>query len=176
MGRTHPNVLKLRKQKRQGRRAYLTSKYSIISVPRSVGNEALAQWPDAARPLFDYASHMKGDNRFFDPFLKAVLPNVEYCLTEAKEEEALYNLVCSEDCVDFFTVKDAPIQNYRLSLIFNRKKTVLFFIKADYSIKVVEKSKQYGSQERAMFDLQHNRISWHYVLPLHSLHIVLPSK
>jgi hypothetical protein len=177
MGRIHPNVLKLRKQKRRnGRRAYLTSKFSSIHVPRAVGKDALAQWPEAARPMLSYSDHMKGDNRFFDPFLKAVLPSVEYCLAKAEEEQALHDLIVTEECVDFFTVRDAPVQQYRLTIIFNRKKTVLYFIKADFLNKVVEKSKQYGSQERAMFDLQHNRVSWHYVLPLTSLHTVLPTK
>lgn len=176
MGRIHPNVLKLRKQKRQGRRAYLTTKYSSIHVPRAVGKDALAQWPEQAQALFDYKSHLKGDNRFFDPFLKAVLPNVEYCLAKAEEEAKLYGFIAEEECIDFHTLRDAPIQQYRLSIIFNRKKTVCFFIKADYVNKVVEKSKRYGSYERAMFDFHHNRISWHYVLPLESLTVVLPSR
>lgn len=173
MGRIHPNVLKLRKQKRNSsRRAYLTTKFSIIHVPRTLGMSGI---PEDARPMFSYADHLKGNNALFEPFLKAVLPSVAFCL-EPTEEQKLIELIQHEEVVDFFTVRDAPIQHYRLSLVFNRKKTVLFFVKVDFANKIVEKSKQYGSYDRAMFDLQHNRISYHHVLPLHSLHLVLPNR
>ena len=173
MARTHPNVLKLRKQIRnKGRRAYLTSKYSIIHVPRSVGQDALmSSFPEHAHALFKYGERVGGGMGL----LKDILPNVEYTL-EKTEQQKLLELIESEEVVSFVVLKEAKIQQYKLIMVFNPKRTVVYFVKADFLNKVVERSKQYGSQERAMFDFQHNRISWHYVLPLTSLHLVLPTK
>lgn len=173
MGRIHPNVLKARKQKRNnGRRAYLTNKFSIIHVPRAIGQEALqTSFPEHAQALFKYGDRVAGEM----DLLKEIMPAVEWTIS-GSEADKMLDLIQSEEVVDFVKIKDAPIQQYKLCLIFNRRKTVLFFVKADFFNKIVEKSKQYGSLERAMFDFHHNRISYHDVLPLHSLHLVLPNR
>lgn len=202
MGRTHPNVLKARKQRRMGRRAYLTSQYSLIHVPRSIGKSDI---PEDAQPLFDYRSRGKS---VYDPWLEAIFPGVKpkpsdwnaesvekftkpdgtaipvnagerngrkFALERA-EQERLLEFVEHEDVCDFHTVKDSPLQSKRLTIVFNRKKTCVYFIQIDYHAQEVRRSKTYGSYERALFDAEHNRISWHHFLVLESLTLVLPRR
>lgn len=176
MGRTHPNVLKVRKQKRKGRRAYLTSVYSLIQVPRSVGVSGI---PENAKALFAYRERGKG---FYDGWLETIFPGRKSTSIERKyaieraEQERLLAFCDQEDVCDFHTVRDYPLQNKRLTIVFNRKKDLVYFIEVRYFEQTVYKSKQYGSYDRAMFDFEHKRISWHESLHLESLTLVLPRR
>lgn len=180
MARTHPNVLKARKQRREGRRAYLTSVYSLIHVPRSVGK---AHVPEDAQALFAYRDRGLS---VYDPWLEAIFPGVKnpqpskerkFSLDRA-EQERLLELVEHEDVCDFHTVLDSPLQQKRLTIVFNRKKTYVFLIEVDYLQKLVRRSKPYGGYDRALWDAQNrrHRIDWREELTLESLTLVLPRR
>lgn len=204
MGRKHPNVLKLQRQSRQGRRAYLTSKYSLISVPRTIGVSGV---PESLIPLFrrTYSSWTEDD-----AFLNAIFPGVKtpdsmwssegltkytdkdgnpiaenvgekngrkFCLSRA-DEEKLLDLVEDQEVCDFFTLPVGRLMGFRLSLVYNRQKTRLYFIEVHFREEggYAKKSKVYSDQTRAMFDFEHHRISWMEFLPLESLSVVLPRR
>lgn len=207
MARLHPNVLKSRKQRREkGRRAYLTSQYSLISVPRSVGTSGI---PEDAKALFDYRS--RGKTSAYDPFLDAIFPGVTPKASEWKsinlhkyldvdgnpiidtaisphngrkftlersEEEKLIALIEDPDVCDYVTLRTSILQKKRMTFVFNRKHDRCFFIEITYdeSNSFCMKSKVYGSKERAMFDFEHHRISWMEFLELSSLALVLPRR
>lgn len=179
MGRLHPNVLKVRKQKRQGRRAYLTSVYSLIKVPRSVGK---ADIPENARAMFDYRA--RGNTVSYDPWLDAIFPGVKQQGKERKfalelaEEQRLIGMVEDPDVCDYITLKTSDLQQKRLTFVFNRAHTRCFFIEVTYADanSFAMKSKVYGSKDRAMFDFEHKRISWMEFIELSTLSLVLPRR
>lgn len=178
MARRHPNVLKVSKQRRQGRRAYLTSVYSLIKVPRSIDT---ANIPEDARALFSYRDR---GNSYYDPYLNAIFPGVQRTSIERKfsidrmEEEKLIALLEHPDVCDYVTLRAGGITKTRLTFVFNRGCTSCFFLEVCYhpGNSYVMKSKLYGSRERAMFDLDHKRITWLEHLPLTSLSLVLPRR
>lgn len=163
MARLHPNVLKVRKQKRLGgRRAYLTSQYSLISVPRRVG---ISDIPEDAVGLFNYRG--RGSEPGYDPFLDAIFPGVTPKASEWKsvnldkkyldadgnpivdtaisphngrkftlersEEEKLIALIEDPDVCDYVTLRTSVIQKKRMTFVFNRKHDRCFFIEITYS-------------------------------------------
>lgn len=206
MGRLHPNVLKVRKQKRQGRRAYLTSVYSLIKVPRSVGKSDI---PESSRAMFDYRA--RGNTSAYDPFLDAIFPGVtprasgwkssfpskyldkdtgevileredehngrKFAL-ELAEQQRLVALLEDPDVCDYVTLKTSDLQQKRLTFVFNRQHTRCFFIEVTYADanSFAMKSKVYGSKDRAMFDFEHKRISWMEFIELSTLSLVLPRR
>lgn len=206
MARLHPNVLKHRRQKRQGRRAYLTSVYSLIKVPRVISTSGI---PEDSQALFDYRK--RGNTTGFDPFLDAIFPGVTPKASEWKsqflskyldketgeaiadlpdemngrkfalersEEEKLIALIEDPDVCDYVTLTESKLQRKRMTFVFNRKQDRCFFIEVSYdaSNSFAMKSKVYGSRDRAMFDFKHKRISWHEFVPLASLSLVLPRR
>lgn len=178
MGRKSANSLKVAKQRRQGRRAYLTSVYSLIRVPRSVGKSDI---PEDAVGLFDYRSR---GNSSYDPYLNAIFPGIKTTSAERKfsidrsEEERLVGLLEHPDVCDYVTLRKGGITKTRLTFVFNRGCTSCFFLEvcAVPGNSYVMKSKLYGSRDRAMFDLEHKRVTWLECLPLTSLSLVLPSR
>lgn len=199
--RKHPNVLKAQRQRRQGRRAYLTSVYSLIKVPRRISNSHI---PEEAHALFDYRA--RGGSPQFNPFLDALFPGItpkasdwnseeihkkypeivefvgerngrKFALDRV-EQEKLITLITDKDVCDYVTLRESPIQAKRLTFVFNRQRDRCYFIEISYDAtqSYCMKSKVYGGRERAMFDFEHNRISWHELLPLASLELVLPRR
>src|SRR5258708_23507893 len=108
MARPHPNQLKLRKQQRQGRRAYLTRDFSLIKVPRRITTSHI---PESSQKLFDYRG--RGSTTGFDPFLDAIFPGVKQESTERKfalecsEEEKLIALIEDPDVCEYVTMKES---------------------------------------------------------------------
>lgn len=202
MARRHPNVLKVQRQRRKGRRAYLTSVYSLIKVPRSI---SVSNIPEDAKALFAYRERGKG---FYDAYLEAIFPgrkvppsdwkseapdkyqaldkdglpihtNVgehngrKYALERA-DEERLLAFCDQEDVCDFHTVLTSTIQQKRLTIVFNRKKDLAYFVEVNYLTKTVLKSREYGSYDRAMQCFELKRIDWCESLTLESLTLILP--
>ena len=202
MGRKHPNVLKLQRQKRKGRRAYLTSKFSVMHVPRSISTSHI---PEDAEPLFrrrydvwddaylnaifpgitPQASQWKSEylTKFTDKDGEPIAENVgehngrKFAL-DRSEEERLLALVADPDVCDYHTMPVGEMTKTRLTFVFNRQKTRCYFLEIAYrdNASYCMKSKVYGSEERAMFDFQHRRISWMEFLELSSLSLVLPRR
>lgn len=181
MGRTHPNVLKIRKQMRQGRRAYLTSVFSTVHVPRKVGKTSI---PEDAQPLFDYRS--RGiQNPELEAYLNRIFPGVKqisltrkYCLDEAELVRLEY-LISDPDVCDYITIRQSAMLGSRTTMVYNRQQTRVYFLEIAYrnnGASYIQKSKVYGSKARALFDLEHNRVSWLEHLPLASLELVLPRR
>lgn len=201
MARKHPNVLKAQRQRRQGRRAYLTDKFSLIHVPRGMG---IAHIPEDAQPLFKRkyvtwedsaflntifpgrkvpASEWKaeGVEKFTNRDGTAIPTNVgehngrRYSL-DMSDAMAILEYLEHEDVCDFHTVKELKMQQKRFTICFNRKKTAAFLVEVDYLQKYCRRSRTYGSYDRAMFLLQQQEksISWHDPLPLESLLLILP--
>jgi hypothetical protein len=149
-----------------------------MHVPRSVGK---AHIPEDAQPLFNYRDRALG---CYDPWLDAIFPGVKNPQSSAQrkfslaraEQEKLLAFVEHEDVCDFHTVRDSPLQNKRLTVVFNRKKTVVYFVEVDYLLKLVRRSKTYGGYDRAMFNADHKRIEWRDELALESLTLVLPRR
>src|SRR6185369_4395763 len=180
MGRLHPNVLKLRKQKRQGPRAWFKDYGGAIHVPRSVGKSSI---PDDAQALFNYRD--RGNTAAFDPFLDAIFPGVKQTSLRRKfaleraDEEKLIHRISGDDFCDFITIRDNKRLQSRLTYIFNRKKTRFFFIEVWYAegASFIRISKEYGERDSAIFDIHNLNIGfirWVEVLPLTSLELVLP--
>lgn len=205
MARLHPNVLKVRKQKRQGRRAYLTSVYNLIKVPRKINTSTI---PEDAQALFNYRK--RGTTTGLDPFLDAIFPGVKpkasqwsaeyltkYTTLEGEpiaenvgekngrkfaldlaEEERLVALIEDPDVCDYITLRTSVMQKTRLTFVYNRQYTRCFFVEVTYAEanSFAMKSKIYGSRDRAMFDFEHKRISWMEFLELSTLSLVLPRR
>jgi hypothetical protein len=178
MSRTHPNVLKAQRQRRKGRRAYLTSVYSLIKVPRRISTSHI---PEDAKDVFNYRQRGKG---YYDPYLNALFPGVKQESQERKfalersEEEKLLELIEDPDVCDYITLPSSPKLQKRITFVFNRKYSRCFFVEVWYAENnsFVLKSKVYGSKERAMFDHDNKRINWHSRLDLASLSLVLPRR
>jgi len=182
MGRLHPNVLKVRKQKRQGRRAWFKDYGGAVHVPRSVGKSDI---PDDAQALFNYRD--RGNTTAFDPFLNAIFPGVKSTSVERKfaltraDEEKLIDRLSQDDFCDFVTLKDTPKLQTRLTYIFNRKKTRFFFVEVWYAEEAsfLRISKEYGERDNQIFNFSHFNtgfIRWVEVLPITSLELVLPRR
>lgn len=178
MGRLHPNVLKLRKQKRM-RRAYL-NQFNRIHVPRSSG---LTSFPEHAHNLLRPKYESWGD----DAFLNTIFPGVQQESSRRKfaleraDEEKLIERLSQEDFCDFVTLKDNKKMQTRLTYIFNRKKTKFFFVEVWYAeaASFLRISKEYGDKDRSIFDFGNfntGHISWQEVLPIASLELVLPRR
>lgn len=190
MGRTSANVLKVRKQKRQGRRAYLTNVYSVMRVPRNIGKSAIPdhvkskQALETAEKLFDYRSRAVIDVEL-ESYLNSIFPGVKqvserrkYCINKA-EEEKLLAMICDPDVCDFVTLlKETPKRQRRITMVYNRQQSRVYFLEVNYLGKdsYVMKSIVYGSRDNALFDFHHKRISWLEFLPLASLQLVLPRR
>lgn len=205
MGRIPPNVLKLRKQKRQGRRAYL-SRYNEMHVPRSVGKSGI---PKDAVPLFSYRDRVVSPGRI--SFLNAIFPDVKYGdrrvlldgynnmvntsndreikraagrsmlrvhLSDA-DTQRLVEAVEDDEVCDCYTVHQGGITKTRLTLVYNIQKTRLYFIEVaarDNGASYMMKSIVYGAEDRALFAYRHRNISWLECVPLASLELVLPRR
>lgn len=174
MGRIPPNVLKLRKQKRKGRRAYLNQ--GKIYVPRSVGKSFI---PEDSKPLFDYRERVKS---YAIPFLERIFPSMKgeerrFALERA-EEEKLIASVEDPDVCDCYTVAQGGITKTRLTLVYNLRKTRLYFIEVAYreGASYMMKSIVYGAEDRALFAYHHKQINWLECIPLASLELVLPRR
>jgi len=206
VGRVPPNVLKLRKQKRQGRRAYLTAEFSTIHVPRSIGKSSI---PEDSKPLFDYRGRMPGAGtiRFLNsimpdlpiPERKELLKNIQemehkaiewalnnpahskrrkYALSRAEEERLIAALEDPDVC-DSYTVKDGGITKTRLTLVYNIRKTRCYFIEVAFREEgksYMMKSSVYGAEDRALFAYRHKRIDWMEFHELSTLSLVLPRR
>jgi hypothetical protein len=182
MGRLHPNVLKIRKQKRLGRRAWFKDYGGAIHVPRSVGKSDI---PNDAQALFNYRD--RGNTPETDAFLDAIFPGVKqtsdrrkFALDRADEEKIVDRLSTDAFC-DFVTLKDNKRLQSRLTYIFNRKKTHFFFVEAWYAegASFVRISKEYVEKDKILFDFGNFNpgiISWREVLPITSLELLLPSR
>lgn len=179
MASRNPNILKIRKQKRQGRRAYLTSVYSLIQVPRRVG---ISDIPDDAVDLFAYRK--RGNTTGHDPWLDRIFPGVKqeserrkFALQQA-DEERLLAMVADEDVCDYITLRDSKMQHKRITFIYNRQYTRCFFIEVSYAEgdSYAKKSNVYGGRDRAMFDFEHKRIKWSEYIELTTLALVLPRR
>lgn len=200
MGRIPPNVLKLRKQKRQGRRAYL-SRYNEMYVPRSVGKSGI---PEDAKALFDYRERAKG---FFDPVFDRLFPafpskpsdwsseganpkfpeilenigerNGRRWALELAEQERIINSIADPEVCDSYTVAEGGITRTRLTLVYNMRKTRLYFIEVaarDNGASYLMKSMVYGAEDNALTAYRLKRITWLECLPLASLTLVLPRR
>lgn len=175
----NPNVFKAQKQRAKGRRAYLTSQYSLIPVPRSVGKGWI---PEDSQALFNYRD--RGASTY-DPYLNAIFPGVKrtseerkFCLSRA-EEEGLIAALEVEDVCDFITVKkETSIQQTRITFVFNRKCTKCFFVEINYrgEHSYGMRSIIYTDKERAMTAFRRKEISWMDFLPLSTLQLVLMDK
>lgn len=162
MARLHPNVLKVRKQKRQGRRAYLTSVYNLIKVPRAI---SISDIPEDSQALFNYRK--RGSTTGLDPFLDAIFPGVKpkesvwssvqvdkkYTALDGSpivdtaisshngrkfaldlaEEEKLVALIEDPDVCDYITMRTSVMQKTRLTFVYNRQYTRCFFVEVTYA-------------------------------------------
>src|SRR6266852_4101349 len=172
MGRKHPNVLKLQRQRRSGRRAYLTSKFSIIHVPRQISTSHI---PEDAEPLF-----RRRYDVWDDAYLNAIFPGIKQdsqernFAIERSEEEKLLALVADPDVGDYITLPVGEMTKTRYTFVFNRQKSRCYLLEIAYRENASDcmKSTVYGSEERAMFDFKHQRISWMEFLELSSLSLV----
>lgn len=162
MGRLHPNVLKLRKQKRQGKRAYLKSYFGEIKVPRSVGTSGI---PEDAKAMFDYRTRggtfwddtldklfglPRGNPLMFSQERMAVIKKLQQLTAEVPAE---CNVV----------VRRGGITKTTLRFYFTPDYTRCFFMQTNTNEMVVLKSKVYcgaGAKDRAYFDLANNRLEW----------------
>ena len=182
MGRLHPNVLKLRKQKRNGKRAWFKDYGGSIHVPRSVGKTSI---PEDSQALFNYRDRAKG---VYDPFLEAIFPTKHFpppsdwksegvdpkqtypdgqpivtnagerngrrFALERSDEERLIDRLSQDDLCEYVTLKDNKKLNTRLSYIYNRKKTKFFFVEAWYApgASFIRVSKEYTEKDKNIFD------------------------
>lgn len=205
MGRVPPNVLKLRKQKRKGSRAYL-NRFNSIHVPRSVGKSGI---PEDAKPLFDYRERAKG---FFDPVFDRLFPswpskpsdwssehasdkildkdgnpipelvgvrNGRKWALELAEQQKVIATIQDDEACDSYTVAEGGITKTRLTLVYNIRKTRFYFIEVaarDNGASYMMKSIVYGAEDRALFAYRHRNISWLECVPLASLELVLPRR
>lgn len=204
MGRVPPNVLKLRKQNRQGPRAYL-NRFNQMHVPRSVGKSGI---PEDAKPLFDYRERAKG---FFDPTFDRLFPihprakfqqtaewssehvdpkfpdivknvgerNGRRWALSLAEQERVVAAVEDPDVCDCYTVAQGGITKTRLTLVYNLRKTRCYFIEVAArrnGASYMMKSQVYGAEDSALFAYRHKRINWQECILLASLELVLPRR
>lgn len=203
MGRTHPNVLKAKKQKRQGRRAYLTSKFSGIHVPRTVGQTAKPEMMAAVgftnrfpRPgmndeLFNLLfppsvviGWMKEQHAQEDKEIARALADHSkgfkrrYALQRAEEEAAIERLLDHEEAHNCITVRESLMLKSRLTFLHNSRYTHCYFIETFYRDNggsYMMKSAVYEGRERIALLMQiPSKISWVEFLGLPSLIPVLP--
>lgn len=175
MASRNPNILKLKKQMRM-RRAHL-NQFNRMHVPRSIGVSGI---PEDGIALFQ----RKYDSWDDSPFMNAIFPGVKRESIERKyaisrsDEEKLLALVADQDVCDFLTMPCGKLLNFRMTYVFNRQKTRCYFLEVHTEEHggYVMKSKVYGGEDRAMFDYNHKRISWHEHLSLDSLTLVLPRR
>lgn len=204
MGRIPPNVLKYRKQKRQAsRRAYLTNVFSVIKVPRTVGKSNVPEssrpmfdyrdrggdyynaFIDLIMPGRLPGTHFKVEAaisgkitpEMMDAAMNPKNPNKgrRYALDRAEQEKILASIDCEDEMYPI-TVFEGGITRTRISFVFNRRYTKCFFTETCYhpAGSYFSVSKQYGSRERALFDLEHKRIVWMETVSLSSLTPVPP--
>lgn len=175
MASRNPNLLKVKRQRQGGRRSYLTQ-FNRMHVPRSVGISGI---PEGGIPLFKREYGV-----WDDAYINAIFPGVKSTSEERKfsldraDEERLMALIADPDVCDFFNMPCGVLLKFRMTFVFNRPKTRCYFLEthAEEHGGYILKSKEYGSEERAMFDYKHHRISWHEHLPLDSLTLVLPRR
>lgn len=156
MGRTPPNIIKLRKQKRNGRRAYLTPIMGLIKVPRRVGKTEV---PEEMRSLFDYRGR---GNTYWDSIVDKMAPT----MLSNQRRLALYRMhelteKVSPECN--VLVREGGITQTKIKFFFQPDYRYCFWIKEDWRNHVIHKSMEYhgpGARDRAYFDLNHNRITW----------------
>lgn len=177
MASRNPNILKIKKQRSKGRRSYLTQKFSGMHVPRRIGTSHI---PEDAIPLFKRVYDDWGE----DHWLNTIFPGVnsesigrKFSVSRA-EEEKLLAWTEDEELCDYFTMPCGVLLKFRMTFVYNRPKTKCYFIEvhAEEHGGYALRSKEYGSEERAMFDYKHHRISWHEHLPLDSMTLVLPRR
>lgn len=156
--RTHPNVIKVRKQKRNGRRAYLTPIFGLIKVTRSVGKSDV---PDKMRALFDYRARGKFD--------ASEVPSSK--MLSAERMQAIRRMQEQGKIPDHLeiTVRRGGITKTVTKFCFQSDFRICFWIKEDFLNMVVYKSQEYhgeGAKNRAYFDLEHDRIPWMESCPI----------
>lgn len=157
MARTHPNVLKVKKQGRM-RRAYLKSYFGLIKVGQSIDKTKV---PRGAEGIFDYRQR---GNLFWDDYLEKKFPSrgrisVERYRVLDRLKELTQEVVPELNVV----VKKGGITKTIIRFYFASDFSHCFFMKEDWTNNVFYKSSPYGGpgcRDRAMFDLEHNRLNW----------------
>jgi hypothetical protein len=173
-------LLKLKKSRRMHPRPAEIG--GRVKVPQAISRSHI---PEDAQPLFAYRERAKG---VYDPFLNAIFPGVQrtsierkFALERADEEALVAKLEC-EDVCDWVTLRrESPKNPVRLTYVFNRRKTMFFFVEAWYikDESFIRVSKVYNEYAKALFDFRHfnaNLISWESILPLTSLELVIPTR
>lgn len=209
MARLHPNVLKLRKQRHKERRAYLNQfnrihvprSGSLNDIPEDQRGYFLrnvvipkpghvkfvsALMPHIEAGLISRTAAMEYQAELTQEIAdaeerelaRATMKGNPYVLGSA-EEVALIGLIEDPDVCDYITLRTSPMQRKRLTMVYNRQYTRVFFIEVHYRVDheqggVARKSNVYGSRERAIFDYEHKRIKWMEVLELSTLRLVFP--
>lgn len=161
MGRLHPNVLKVRKQKRM-KRAYLKHYTTEIKVSRSVGKSDI---PDNMQALFDYR---RRGTTYWDTTLDRIFGfHKNNPVMFSKERLAAIhrlNEMTSEVSPELnVVVKRGGITKQIIKFYFASDYSVCFFMKEDWLGMYMLKSTTYhgeGCRERAYFDFENNRLSW----------------
>lgn len=168
MAKTHPNVLKIQRQKRM-RRAYLKGydMGTLIKVQRRVGTG------DIPKEHLGYFDYRRRGNTFWDTYLDKQVPIME----SNKRLDALWKsrLECVNQ-LNTLTQLVMPEMNvviYRggitkiiVRFYFSSDYTKCFFMKEDWNAMVIHKSGVYGSKDRAMFNWHNKSVNWYESVPI----------
>lgn len=161
MARIPPNVIKARKQRRNGRRAYLTPIMGLIKVPRRVGNTEV---PEDMKPWLEYR---RRGNTFWENILDSVPKMFNANKLEVIKRLSELTSKLPEPCN--ITVREGGITQTKVKFFFQPDYRYCFWVKEDWRNMVIKKSMEYhgpGARDRAYFDLEHNRISWMEVVEI----------
>lgn len=160
MGRQHPNVLKVRRQKQRMKRAYLKP-FNDIKVPRSVGKSDI---PDAMHALFDYRGR---GSTYWSDFFHGTMPTMlsKERLAVVKRAQELTRDISPECNVIVFR---GGITKTIIRFYFATDFSLCFFMKEDWCGMYMDKSEVYekkkydlrSPQDRAYDDYNNNRLKW----------------
>lgn len=166
MGRLHPNVIKVRKQKRM-RRAYLKP-YSaeFIKVSRNINKDTPVRVDGLDySAMYDYRSR---GNSYWDTELDKIFgfhknQPVMFSKQRLAVLKRLVELTNEVEPSCNVVVKKGGITKTVIKFYFATDFSVCFFMKEDWLSMVMLKSSTYhgeGCRERAYFALNNNRIEW----------------
>lgn len=157
--RTHPLIIKVRKQKRM-RRAYLRP-FNDIKVPRRISTNTPEPSDDGLNYEDMYKYRTRGST-FWDDFFTTNMPTMLSkgrlaVIARAKELTRDISPECN------VIVQRGGITRTITRFYFATDFSLCFFMKEDWRSMFMVKSSPYagsGCRERAMFDFENNRLTW----------------
>lgn len=171
MARLHPNVIKLRKQKRQGRRAYLKRYSGMVHTHGGVSTN------DIPENQLDYFSYRRRGSSYWDAYLETKFPTNSMASDKLKamREEALNRLAQTIETdtsgqnipdLDVIVLRRGGITKTIIKFFYTPRYKPCFFMMEDWINMVVYRSGDYISKDLAMFAYQYKRINWLETIPI----------